>query len=111
MMNCAFGRLIALSMRSVHQVAVRLNPPRPRGDHTPPAVLDFPVVGCRLGLPPVVDCTTTLSPPRRGSLTGSALLEKGAPRLKSVGGLNAVPEVARRNTVAAGRISIPACHV
>src|SRR5258708_1272705 len=78
-MNCAFGRVIALSMRSVHQVAVRLSPARPRGDHTPPAVVDFPVVGCRFGLPPVVDCTTTLSPPCRGSLTGNALLEKGAP--------------------------------
>src|SRR5882672_7503497 len=98
-------------MRRLHPVSDATSPLIPVGDHTTPSALDRLVVGFRSGFPPCSACTTTDSPLRRGSTTGNAALELGAARLYSVGGLNAVPLVARNKTDSVGRSSMPACQV
>src|SRR5258706_16281656 len=105
------GKLIASSILIHHRVIDTLRPGSCRGDHTKPSVLEVPVVGCSAVLPPVIDCTTTVSPLRRGSVTVMEELESGAARLYSVGGLNAVACVPRTSRSSMGRNSTPACHV
>src|SRR5258705_8443483 len=105
------GKLIASSIVFHQRVSDISRPGSCRGDHTKPSVLELPVVGCSEALPPVIDWTTTVSLFRRGSVTVMVEVESGAPRLYSVGGLNAVACVPRRSRSSMGRNSTPACHV
>src|SRR5216683_5844438 len=110
--NCVeMGKLMASSMRDHHCVSDRSRPRTQPGDHTKPSVLDVLFVGCRLGLPPVLDWARTVAPPFFGSFTVIAELVVGEARLKSVGGLNAVARAPRSSRRSTGRSSNPTCPV
>src|SRR5262245_38244223 len=99
------GKLIASSMRDHHRVMEMLRPRTASGDHTKPSVLDSLVVGCKLGLPPIMSVMGTVAPPFFGSFTTKGKLVVGEASWKRVGGLNAVAYVPRRSRRSTGRSS------